>query len=91
MGTIPKGSILIRGGKIAEIGPKVTVPAGATVIDATGQFVTPGIIDPHSHIAVAGGINEGSLAVTSMSRSRTCWTPTDIKIYRELAGGVTST
>ena len=90
-GNIPKGSILIRDGKIAEVGPSVTVPAGATVIDATGQFVTPGIIDPHSHIAVAGGINEGTLAVTSMTAIEDVLEPTDLNIYRELAGGVTTT
>ena len=88
-GNIPKGSILIRDGKIAEVGATVTVPAGATVIDATGQFVTPGIIDPHSHIAISGGVNEGSLAVTSMTAIEDVLDPTDINIYRELAGGVT--
>ena len=90
-GNIPKGSIVIRDGKIAEVGPSVAVPAGATVIDATGQFVTPGIIDPHSHIAISGGVNEGSLAVTSMTAIEDVLDPTDINIYRELAGGVTCT
>ncbi|MBZ5498345.1 MAG: amidohydrolase [Acidobacteriia bacterium] len=90
-GNIPKGSILIRDGKIAEVGPNVTVPAGATVIDAAGQFVTPGIIDPHSHIAISGGINEGTLAVTSMTAIEDVLDPTDVNIYRELAGGVTAT
>jgi imidazolonepropionase-like amidohydrolase len=90
-GNIPKGSILIRDGKIAEVGPTVIAPAGATVIDATGQFVTPGIIDPHSHIAIAGGINEGTLAITSMVAIEEVLDPTDINIYRELAGGVTTT
>ena len=90
-GNIPKGSILIRDGKIAEVGPSVAVPAGATVIDASGQFVTPGIIDPHSHIAITGGVNEGTLAVTSMTAIEDVLDPTDINIYRELAGGVTTT
>ena len=90
-GNIPKGSILIRDGKIAEVGPGVTAPPGATVIDAAGQFVTPGIIDPHSHIAISGGVNEGSLAVTSMTAIEDVLDPTDINIYRELAGGVTTT
>jgi imidazolonepropionase-like amidohydrolase len=90
-GNIPKGSILIRDGKIAEVGPSVAAPAGATVIDATGQFVMPGIIDPHSHIAISGGVNEGTLAVTSMVAIEDVLDPTDINIYRELAGGVTCT
>jgi imidazolonepropionase-like amidohydrolase len=89
-GNIAKGSILIRNGKIAEVGPTVAVPAGATVIDAAGQFVMPGIIDPHNHIASSGGVNEGSLAVTSMVRIEDVIDPTDISIYRDLAGGVTT-
>ena len=63
---LPKGSVLIREGKIAEIGPQVATPEGATVIDAKGQYVMPGIIDCHSHIAISGGVNEGTLAVTAM-------------------------
>ncbi len=45
-----KGSVLIRDGKIVEAGPNVLVPGDAKVIDAAGQYVMPGIIDPHSHI-----------------------------------------
>jgi imidazolonepropionase-like amidohydrolase len=52
-----KGSIVIRDGKIAEVGEKVMVPAGATIVDASNQFIIPGIIDCHSHIAGEGGIN----------------------------------
>jgi imidazolonepropionase-like amidohydrolase len=58
-GTIEKGSILIRNGKIAEVGRNVSVPGGATVIDAAGKYVMPGIIDCHSHIGVDGGVNVG--------------------------------
>jgi len=90
-GTIAKGSILIRDGKISEVGRTVDVPAGALVIDAQGQFVMPGIIDPHSHLAQNGGVNEGSLAVTSMTAVEDFIDPTDVDIYRELAGGVTTT
>src|SRR5207237_4073444 len=52
-GTIKNGSVLIHNGKIAEVGQTVNAPAGATVIDASGKFVTPGIIDSHSHIAMS--------------------------------------
>ena len=90
-GDIPKGSILIRDGKIAEVGITVNAPTDATVIDAAGRYVTPGIIDPHSHIAISGGVNEGTLAVTSMTAIEDVLDPTDINIYRELAGGVTTT
>jgi imidazolonepropionase-like amidohydrolase len=89
-GTIENGSILIRGGKIAQIGRNIRPPAGATVIDATGMYVMPGIIDCHSHIAVSGGVNEGSIAVSSMTAIEDVLNPDDINIYRGLAGGVTA-
>ena len=85
-GTIENGDILVRGGKIAEIGTNLSVPEGALVIDASAQFVMPGIIDAHSHIA-AESINEGSIAVSSMTGIEDVLDPTDINIYRELAGG----
>src|SRR5215831_15093222 len=50
-GAIEHGSILIKDGKIAEVSQSIKAPAGAQVIDASGQFVIPGIIDCHSHIA----------------------------------------
>ncbi len=62
-----KGSVVVKDGKIAEIGEKVMEPTGATIIDAAGQYVIPGIIDCHSHIAVDGGMNEGSVSVSSMA------------------------
>jgi len=88
-GTIERGSILIRDGKIAEVGEEVQVPRGATVVDGEGKFVIPGIIDAHSHIAAAA-INEGSVNVSSMVGIRDVLEPTDIGIYRALAGGVTA-
>src|SRR6516162_5045651 len=65
-------------------------PGGATIIDAGGQYVIPGIIDCHSHIAVEGGINESSVSVSSMVNIRDVINPEDISIYRALAGGVTT-
>src|SRR6266852_6436419 len=50
-GAIEHGSILIKDGKIAEVGQSIKAPKDAQVIDAAGQFVMPGIIDCHSHIA----------------------------------------
>lgn len=89
LGTLENTDILIRDGKIARIGKGLTAGTGARTIDATGKFVTPGIIDAHSH-TMMDAINEGSLSVTSMTRIRDVLNPTDIAIYRALAGGVTA-
>ncbi|MFN2315746.1 MAG: amidohydrolase family protein [Gemmatimonadales bacterium] len=86
-GTQTNTDLLLRDGKIAAIGQNLNAPAGATVIDATGKFVMPGIIDPHSHL-MADAINEGSLSVTSMTRIEDVLNPTHVGIYRALAGGV---
>ena len=88
-GTIERGSILIKDGKIAEVGASVKAPKDAQVIDATGQFVMPGIIDCHSHIAVDGSVNEGSISVSSIVNIADVLNPDDVDIYRDLAGGVT--
>jgi imidazolonepropionase-like amidohydrolase len=89
-GTIENGDVLIRDGKITEVGQGLTAPEGAKVIDATGLYVMPGIIDCHSHIAVAGSVNEGSVSVSSMVNIADVLNPEDIEIYRDLAGGVTT-
>ena len=88
-GTIPNGSILLRNGRIEAVGANLQAPADAEVVDATGKFVTPGIIDAHVHIA-ADSINEGATTVSSMTGIQDVFNPTDINIYRDLAGGVTS-
>ena len=88
-GAIEHGSILIKDGKIAEVGQSIKAPKDAQIIDATGQFVMPGIIDCHSHIA-AESINEGSVSVSSMVNIQEVLDPEDIDIYRDLAGGVTT-
>ena len=88
--TIENGTVVVRDGRIAAVGRRVRPPRNAHVIDAAGRYVIPGIIDAHSHIAAEGGINEGSLAVTSMVRVADVVDPTDIGIYRALAGGVTT-
>jgi imidazolonepropionase-like amidohydrolase len=88
-GTIQNGTIVLRAGKIAAVGSGVEVPAGAEVVDGTGLFVSPGIIDCHSHIA-ADSINEGGTTVSSMTGIEDVFDPTDVDIYRDLAGGVTA-
>ena len=89
-GTIEHGSILVRDGKIAAVGTDLQPPAGATIIDAAGEYVMPGIIDCHSHIAIDGNVNEGSVSVSSMARIPDVLNPDDIDIYRDMAGGVTT-
>jgi imidazolonepropionase-like amidohydrolase len=88
-GTIENGSILIRDGRIAAVGTDVDAPEDALIIDATGRYVMPGIIDAHSHIA-GESINEGSVSVSAMVSIRDVVNPDDVAIYRALAGGVTA-
>lgn len=88
-GTLQGTDILVQNGKITQIGKNLTAPAGVRTIDATGKYVTPGIIDCHSH-SMLDAINEGAFSVTSMTRTRDVLNPSDITIYRALAGGVTA-
>jgi imidazolonepropionase-like amidohydrolase len=88
-GTIDNGSVVLQDGKIVAVGANVKIPAGATIIDGTGKYVIPGIIDCHSHIA-SEAINEGTLSVSSMAGIGDTLNPEDIAIYRALAGGVTT-
>ncbi|MGI8468557.1 MAG: amidohydrolase [Pyrinomonadaceae bacterium] len=88
-GTLENTDILIQNGKIARIGKNLKAAANAQIIDATGKFVTPGIVDCHSH-TMLDAINESSYSVTSMTRVRDVLNPTDVAIYRALAGGVTT-
>src|SRR5215204_2664898 len=62
---IPNGTVVIRGGKIVAVGANVTVPAGAEIVDATGQYVMPGVIDAASHIGIdANDVNEPTDPIT---------------------------
>ncbi len=87
-GTLEGTDVLVQNGKISRIGKGLTAGSGVRTIDATGKYVTPGIIDAHSH-AMVSAINEGSIAVSSMTRIADMLNPNDISIYRALAGGVT--
>lgn len=87
-GDIQNGNIVVRNGKITAVGANAAIPAGIRVIDGTGKFVMPGIIDAHSHAALEGGINEGSESVTPEVQVQL--KNDDPVIYRALAGGVTA-
>ncbi|HZJ39003.1 MAG TPA: amidohydrolase family protein [Chthoniobacterales bacterium] len=89
-GTIQNADLLVSDGKISSVGAGLKAPAGATVIDGKETHITPGIVDCHSHTAISKGVNEGSHAVTCEVRIGDVLDATDIDIYRELAGGVTS-
>ncbi len=89
-GTIENGSILIRNGKIVEVGKTVNAPANARVIDATGKFVMPGIIDAHGHAALDGDVNEATNPVVPHMMMVDALDYTDKNIYHSLAGGTTT-
>ncbi len=89
-GKIENGSIYIHNGKIAAIGKTVQAPAGATVIDAAGKWVMPGIIDSHSHIALDNDVNEATSPITPHMMMKDAFDYNDKAIYRALAGGVTT-
>ncbi|UAA37377.1 amidohydrolase family protein [Paraneptunicella aestuarii] len=97
-GVIKKGMILMEGGNIKAIGEKITVPQGAKVVDGTGKWVTPGIIDTHSHLGVyptpsvdshSDG-NEMTKPVTAEVWAEHAVWPQDAGFSAALAGGITS-
>jgi imidazolonepropionase-like amidohydrolase len=87
-GTISRGTIVVKDGKIVSVG-EGPAPAGVAVLNAEGQFVTPGLIDAHSHIAVEGNVNECTDSITPEVRIADVIDERDPDIYRNLAGGVT--
>lgn len=95
---IEGGSVLLRDGKIAAVGAQIAAPAGVTVIDARGKWVTPGVIDAHSHLGVYASPevdahsdgNEMTDPVTAdVWAEHSIW-PQDPQIPLALAGGVTT-
>tara|TARA_B100000945_G_scaffold129019_1_gene102855 strand:- start:834 stop:3920 length:3087 start_codon:yes stop_codon:yes gene_type:complete len=89
-GVIEKGDVLIENGKIIEVGEEIsTNDKNIKIIDGNGMHLTPGIIDEHSHIALFG-VNEGSQSNTAEVRIKDVVNSEDVNIYRQLAGGVTT-
>ena len=88
-GVLQNADVLIEGGKILQVGKNLVNSTGKT-IDATGKHVTAGIIDEHSHIAISKGVNEGSQSSTAEVRIGDVLNGEDVNLYRQLAGGVTS-
>ena len=89
-GILENADVVVTNGKITGIGKSLKTPGGAKVVDATGKFVMPGIIDAHSHIAL-DAVNEGTNIVTAEVETGDVIDPLDVGIYRALAGGVTAT
>lgn len=93
-----KADILLRDGKIVAVGADIARPADADVIDGTGKWVTPGIIDAHSHLGVyaSPGVdahedgNEATAPVTAEVWAEHSVWPQDPGFTRALASGVTA-
>lgn len=88
-GILANADVFVTGGKIAKVGKNLAVSSNIKVIDGTGKHLTNGIIDEHSHIALLS-VNEGSQSSTAEVRMADVVNSEDINIYRQLAGGVTT-
>jgi len=86
-GILKNADVLLRDGKIAEIG-KNLFAENAVIVDGSGKHLTAGIIDEHSHIAISRGVNECTQAVTAEVSIGDVIYSDDINIYRQLSGGV---
>ncbi len=89
-GILTNASLLISDGKIQQVGLfKAQLPKDAVVIDANGKHVTPGLIDCHSHSAILGGVNEGTVPSSAMVRIGDVLNSETPNLYQQLAGGLT--
>ena len=95
---LEEAGLLMKDGKIAGVGKRLDAPRGATIIDASGKYVTPGIIDTHSHLGVypSPGVNshaDGNEMVNPNTAGvwaeHAVW-PQDPGFAKAMAGGVTS-
>jgi len=97
-GTIENGTVVIQNGKITAVGANISIPSGAETIDAAGEFVLPGLIDPHSHVGVyalpelaanSDG-NEMTGDIQAQVRAEDSINTDDPEIARGVSGGVTT-
>ena len=86
---LQNASVLILDGKIAAIGPDLSAPEGVIVIDGTGRYVIPGLVDCHSHLGL-DAVNESALAISAEVRIADVVNPDSVAIYRAVAGGTTT-
>lgn len=96
-GILKNSDLVLKEGKILMVGYKINLevmfPKGLgefEEVDAKGKHITTGIIDEHSHIAISRGVNESGQAVTAEVSISDVVNSDDINIYRQLAGGVTT-
>ncbi|MBI1330150.1 MAG: amidohydrolase family protein [Alphaproteobacteria bacterium] len=95
---ISNGDVLLKDGKIEAVGTNLDAPTDAVIVDGKGKFVTPGIIDIHSHLGVypspsaqeTSDGNEATKPTTPEVRSENSVWPHDPGFTRALAGGVTA-
>lgn len=89
-GIMENADILMRDGEVVEVGQNLSAPRRATVIDAEGKHVTPGLIDPHIHSGT-DAVNEVGNAIVPEVRISDVLNINNIWMYRQLAGGLTTT
>lgn len=87
-GRLENADLLVTRGKVARVGQNLEAPAGATIVDASGRHVTPGLIDAHVHTSTSG-TNESGFAIVPEVRMGDVVTHNSIAMYRQLAGGLT--
>lgn len=86
---IEGGDVLIKNGKIVEIGKNLSAPQGATVIDAKGKFILPGIVDAHSHRGESES-NEWTDSIVADVQIRDVLQPDQLGLWHDLANGITT-
>lgn len=88
-GRLDNADMLVRNGRIVEVGQGLSAPGGAVRIDGTGKHVTPGMIDPHIHSGVSS-VNETGATIVPEVQMGDVITHNNISMYRQLAGGLTT-
>ena len=88
-GRLDGADLLIRQGRVTDVGMGLNAPRGAVEIDGTGKHVTPGLIDPHIHSGVSS-VNESGFAIVPEVQMGDVVTHNNIWMYRQLAGGLTT-
>lgn len=88
-GIIKNADVKVSKGKIVQVGTGLS-SGNTTVIDGSNLHLTSGIIDEHTHIGLARGVNEAGTNNSGEVRMRDAIDPDDVNFYRQLAGGVTA-